>query len=81
MQQDEILRKPNSEDFYQIQHFFRGGEKRFIDNESISYVDGYAENDDESETWIFEFLGCFYHYCEQCGTNLDKATSDQNRER
>ena len=81
MQTSEHLRKTNSTDFYQIQHFFRGGEKRFIDFESITYVDGYAENDDGTETWIFEFLGCHYHYCEHCETNLNKRTNDEERER
>ena len=81
MQKSERLRKSDSEEYYQIRHFFRGGEKRFIDNESIVYVDGYAENDDASETWIFEFLGCQYHYCENCGSNLNKRKKDEDRER
>ena len=81
MQQSDFLRKSNGEEFYQIQHFFRGGEKRFIINDSISYVDGYAENDDASEIWIFEFLGCNFHYCENCGTNLNKREKDEGRER
>ena len=81
MQTDEQLKNPFSDNFYQIQHFFRNGEKRFIDNDQIIYVDGYAENDDGTESWIYEFMGCHYHYCEKCQTNLDKEQIDIDRER
>ena len=81
MQTDEQLKNPFSDNFYQIQHFFRNGEKRFIDNDQIIYVDGYAENDDGTESWIYEFMGCHYHYCEKCQTNLDKEQIDNDRER
>ena len=81
MQEKEFLKIPDSDGHYQIQHYFRNGEKRFIDNDSVFYVDGYAENDDGSESWILEFLGCFYHYCENCQTNLDKKELDEKRER
>ena len=81
MQTNASLKNPARDEYYQIQHFFRNGEKRFIDNDSIYYVDGYAENNDGTEQWIMEFYGCHFHYCERCGSNLEKKQADNKRER
>ena len=61
----------------QIQHFYKGGEKRILFENSFIYIDGYSQLN--NETWIFEFLGCNYHHCPHCHTNLDKIETDDKR--
>lgn len=61
----------------EIMHFYKGGEKRILFEKSFLYIDGYAKSD--NETWIFEFLGCNYHHCPKCKTNLDKKQANDRR--
>ena len=46
-------------------------------DKSFIYVDGYAEYNNQN--WIFEFLGCNFHHCPHCDTNVDKIDADSQR--
>ena len=65
---------------FNIDHYFRNGEKRLLD-ESFGqvFLDGYAEY--EERTYAFEFNGCKFHFCEHCGANPQKQVEEERRQR
>ena len=71
------LTKPN----FTIQHYWKIlGEKRLIVDKDFLYLDGFAR-DDSNETYAYEYLGCFHHFCSHCGTNPEKQDLENQRKR
>ena len=73
-EQDDLMKIPQSERSYYIQHAANGGEKKI---QYVGQVDGYCA----STNTIYEFNGCFWHGCETCFPNrTERHTRLDNRQ-
>ena len=77
--QPEFLKSTNPNTYYPMQTYLSGGEKKFIHEGKLFALDGFIQTD--LATYAFSFKGCHFHFCPQCGKNLNKKDEEIERDR